>query len=207
MATATITPPAGPPPFGPLRRFTLAEYERLIADGFFAKGDRVVLLDGFLVTKMTKGDRHVAATKLTVESLRSVVPAGRHVSKGDPIALPAGPDGTDSAPEPDVAVVRGGIRDYSGRKPNPGDIALMVEIADSSLPEDRRGLARYAWASIPIAWIVNLPAGVVEVYTRPTGPDDDPRYADCHTYAVGDEIPVVIDGQAVGRVPLADLLP
>ncbi len=207
MATATITPPAAPPLGGSLRRFTLAEYERLIADGFFAKGDPVVLLDGLLVTKMTKGDRHVTSTFLTIEALRGIVPAGWHVRQESPVALPAGPQGADSAPEPDVSVVRGRIRDYVDHKPDPGDIALVVEVADSSLPEDRRGLARYAWASIPVAWIVNLPAGAVEVYTRPTGPGADPRYADCHTYVAGDEIPVEIDGRIVGRVPLADLVP
>ena len=36
-----------------------------------------------------------------------VLPPGWHVRKEDPVALPGGPDVGDSAPEPDLSVVRG----------------------------------------------------------------------------------------------------
>jgi Uma2 family endonuclease len=216
MATATLPEPTAPAtsatpaaslPGGSLWRFTLAEYDRLIAEGFLRKRDPVILLDGLVVTKMTKGRPHVVATNQSADSLRAIVPAGWYVRKEDPIALPAGPEGADSAPEPDVTVVRGGNRDYTARNPGPGDIALVVEVAESSLSDDRNGLKRYAWASIPVVWIVNLIAGTVEVYTRPTGPVVDPRYGDCRTYKAGEDVPVEIDGREVGRVRVADLLP
>jgi Uma2 family endonuclease len=43
----------------------------------------------------------------------------------------------DSEPEPDVVVVRGNTRDYLDRHPGSQDLALVVEIADSTLERDR----------------------------------------------------------------------
>ena len=40
-------------------------------------------------------------------------------------------------PEPDLVVVRGTWRDYKSRYPEPADTALVVEVAYSSLSEDR----------------------------------------------------------------------
>ena len=99
------------------------------------------------------------------------------------------------------------IRDYADRHPGPADLALVVEVADSSLREDRKGLARYAWAGIPVAWIVNLNDETVEVYTRPTGPADPAKYEEIKVYQKDDHVPVVVDGREVGRVAVADLLP
>lgn len=48
---------------------------------------------------------------------------------------------------------------------------------------------------------------MVEVYTRPTVPGDDPLYTESRTFAAGESVPVAIDGRDVGRIPVADLLP
>jgi len=42
----------------------------------------------------------------------------------------------------------------------------------AELRDDRDGLVRYARNGIPCVWIVNLPANVIEVYTKPSGPGD-----------------------------------
>jgi Uma2 family endonuclease len=79
----------------------------------------------------------------------------------DPLALD-----DESAPEPDLAVVRGRHADY--RHEHPARAALVVEIAESSLAFDRvhKG-SLYARAGIPDYWIVNLVDRVVEVYREP----------------------------------------
>ncbi len=61
------------------------------------------------------------------------MPPGWHLRTAKPIRL----IGQDSKPEPDRCIVRGEIRDYV-RDPGPGDIALIAEIADSSLADDRK---------------------------------------------------------------------
>jgi Uma2 family endonuclease len=184
-------------------------YDRIAAIGLLGPRDKVVLLDGLLVTTMPKGPPHTAVTMLTMKALEGVLPAGWHVRVEGPVALPGGPAGRDSEPEPDVTVIRGGIRDYLVRHPGPADTALVIEVAETSLREDRKGLTRYAWKDIPVAWIVNLVDGAVEVHSRPTGPTEgEPaRYQDVTTYGPDDNVPVVIDGREAVRIAVRDFLP
>ena len=190
-----------------LYRMPLAVYDEVARIGLLGPGDKTELLDGLLVMKMTKGDPHTATTFLIVDALRGSLPDGWHVKNEAPIRLADGPSGHASEPEPDVTLIRGTIRDYVRRKPGPEDLALVVEVAESSLHEDRAKLARYAWQRVPVAWLVNLADRVVEVYTGPAGPAAPARYQEVTTHGVGDTVPVVIDGREVGQVAVADLLP
>ena len=130
-----------------------------------------------------------------------ILPAGRyHAGAAKPVRLP----GRDSEPEPDRCIARGTIRDYADQHPGPDEIALIVEVADSSLADDRKLAAKvYGPAGIPVYWIVNLVDRQVEVYTDP-GPLG---YRSTESFAEGQSVPVVIDGQAVGRIAVSDILP
>jgi len=197
-----------PDPVDWLYRMPLDVYDRLAEVGLLGPSDRTELLDGLLVRKMTKGHPHIVATHLTRDALAAVLPGGWFVFKEDPVALPTGPGGYASEPEPDVSVVRGAIRDYLARHPDPQDMALIVEVADSSIREDRvKKLVRYAWAGVPVAWLVNLVARTVEVHSQPTGPAAPARYQEVAVYGEGDDVPVVVDGREAGRVAARDLLP
>ena len=85
---------------------------------------------------------------------------------------------SDGEPEPDLALVRGDRRDYLQHHPGPGDVVLVVEVADTSLARDR-GIKKqtYAHAGIPAYWIVNLLERQIEVYTEPSGAAATPDYA------------------------------
>src|SRR5262249_58498297 len=124
-ATVTTRPTGETPPDG-LYRLSLDRYHRMAELDILTPRDRVVLLDGLLVKKMTKGSPHATATRKLVKALEVVVPPGWLAIKEDPISIPGGPEGTDSEPEPDVAVVRGSIDDYADHHPGPGDVALVV---------------------------------------------------------------------------------
>jgi Uma2 family endonuclease len=206
MATVTLSPPPTAQT-DRLYRISLEMYHRMAELGILTKHDKIVLLDGLLVTKMTRYPPHVTSTLRTHMVLFRLVADRWHVRKEDPISLPGGPTGRDSEPEPDVTVVRGSIDDYTDHHPGPADIGLVVDIADSSLADDRAGLVRYAWAGIPTAWIVNLPEARVEVYSEPTGPDAQARYLKVDLYKASDHVPVVLDGTEVGRIAAKELLP
>lgn len=211
MATATeieTAPPAQMIPADRLFPLSLDVYERMVDSGLLTKHNRVVLLDGLLVKTMPKGPRHFDSTDRTAEALRDVLPDGWRVRQEGPIRLPDGPQGQDSSPEPDVVVARGMRGDYRNRHPNPDEIALIVEVAHSSLADDRKGLARYAWAGIPTVWIINVANDTVEVYTGPSGKADAvaPKYATCEVKRAGDTLPVVLDGEARGAVTVADIV-
>ncbi len=97
---------------------------------------------------------------------------------------------------------------YSERHPGPQDLALVVEVSESTLGRDR-GLKKrvYAGAGIIVYWIVNLVDHQIEVYTDPTGPAEEPDYRRRQDYGPADELPVVIAGTEVGRLVVKDLLP
>ena len=192
-------------PLDPLYRITLDVYDRVGGLDLLGEDDRKVeLLDGLLVRKMTKGDRHLIATHLIRDALAALVPRGWYVFKEDPVALPDGPGGHASMPEPDAAVIRGGIRDYRALRVSPADMALVVEVAETSLRGDRLKLARYAWAGVPTAWLVNLIDSAVEVHSAPSAAG---IYQEMTIHHGAGEVPVVIDGLEVGRLAVADLLP
>jgi Uma2 family endonuclease len=87
--------------------------------------------------------------------------------------------------------------------PGPDDIALVVEIADSSLVEDRDYAANLDGpAGIPACWIVDVRGRRVEVYTGP-GPRG---YASTEIFAEGQLVLVVIGGQEVGRISVEAIL-
>ena len=107
-------------------------------------------------------------------------------------------------PEPDLCVVRGESDDYTDRHPGPGDVALVVEVADSSLSRDR-GEKRdnYGRAGIPVYWIVNLVDRQLEVYSGPIGG----VYPAPTILGEAESVELTIAGQVVGRIAVADLLP
>src|SRR5437762_6936961 len=112
ISTVPTTPaaPAGPsappslPPTSPLLsrlyRLTVRQYDQMVWDGVLEKRDRVELIEGLLVVKMSKKPPHVVAGKKGLRTLERIIPQGWHVAKEDPIVA------SDwSEPEPDLAVV------------------------------------------------------------------------------------------------------
>jgi Uma2 family endonuclease len=148
---------------------------------------------------MTQNPPHSTADDLCAQALNRMIPAGWYIRGGKPVRIPS----QISKPELDRCVVRGGVRDYHRRDPEPADIALIVEVSDSSLNEDRKMSQIYAAAGIPIYWIVNLVHRQVEVYTDP-GPSG---YGSRRIFKPGRRVPVVIAGVEVGRIRVADILP
>ncbi len=207
MATATRPDPyAVPHPALVERgffRLSVADYHDLGERGILTPDDRVELIEGYLVLKPMQNTPHATTvdrlTELFVLNLQNRPWRAR-------FQLPVG-IGT-SEPEPDAAVVRGNARTFAQRHPQPTEIALVIEVSDSTLRGDREVKGPiYARAGIPIYWIVNLPDAMVEVYTLPSGPGDDPKYAGRRDFTAADDLPLTLDGQLVATIPVAELLP
>jgi Uma2 family endonuclease len=197
-----VHPPAGVPAAAGFYRLTVDQYHRMIAANTFTEDDRVELLGGYLVNKMPQNTPHSSTLDRLAEDVRGLVPAGWRVRVQLPVTL------AESEPEPDAAVVRGDRRAFDTRHPGPEDFGVVIEVADSSLADDRRvkGLY-YAEAGIPVYWVVNIPDRQVEVYADPNPAATPPGYRTRTDYRPGDAVPVVLDGQPVGSVPVADLIP
>jgi Uma2 family endonuclease len=163
-------------------RFTVPEYERMVDLGILKEDARVELIRGEIVAKMPIGDAHIAAVnRLTRLFVRAVGDAAI-VSIQNPVRM------ADSEPEPDVALLRPRADDYAGGKAGPADILLLVEVAETSLEDDREVKGPlYAEAGITEYWIVNLVDRCLEVYR---GPQPTGTYADVRTVRPGDQVEV-----------------
>ena len=143
------------------RRFSRAEYERLIELGVFQPGEPIELIGGELMVAEPQGAAHYTAIVKTARALERAFGPGWTVRTQGPLGLD-----DDSEPEPDVAVVPGGPDDYS--RAHPSFPALTVEVAESSLAIDRQHKGSlYARAGLADYWVVNLVDRVLEVYREP----------------------------------------
>src|SRR5262245_40656353 len=197
IVRASISDGYGPPPY----HFTVGQYHRMIDAGILTEDDRVELLEGVVVPKMPHTPPHDGTILLVQTQLLKVLPATHVLRVQSAVTL------ADSEPEPDLVVAEGPARRYLEDHPGPRDVALVVEVAASSLDHDRGIKQRvYARARIPIYWIVNLLDGQVEVYTGPKA-GKSPSYRQRQDFGGKDAVPLVIGKQEIGRVAVRDLLP
>ncbi len=197
MSTATTTRPtvSSPSP----HRITVNEYERIIEAGALEDPSRVELIDGEMVDKMGKKAEHSYTAKEVLKALDGRLSAGWTSRKEEPVRIP-----DYDEPEPDVAIVRGSDADYEHRIPTAADVALLVEVSDSTLVQDRgKKLLVYAKGRIPVYWIVNLVDRQVEVYSRP----GKNGYRSHKIFASGEQVPVAIGGQKLPPIAVDSILP
>ena len=181
-------------------RITVEQYLQMAQAGILGKYDRCELIEGLLVEKMTRNPPHDNTLLKVDRRFTRAVPAEWQVRKQSALVL------DDSVPEPDVVVARGDESTFAHRHPDPADVGMLSEIADTSLRVDREMGRVYARNSIPIYWIVNLIDEVIEVYTQPSGPTDSPGYGNRQDFARGESVPLVLDGTSIAMLAVDELL-
>lgn len=162
------------------RRFTAAEFLRLVEIGVLAEGDRVELIQGDLIEMSPIYITHISTLNRLVWLLSNALGKQVILSVQNPVQL-----SEDNLPQPDVAIFRFQEEFYSEQHAKPEDILLIIEVADSSLRYDQRVKSKlYGTAGIADYWIVNLPERQIEVYRepRPNG------YRTVTTYAPGETL-------------------
>lgn len=160
-------------------RVTLSEFDRMIERGVFDEARRrIELLRGELRQVPVPSPFHEDVVDLLGEWSTQHLPRVR-VRVQNSIGIPP----SDSAPQPDVAWVE--RKSYRRRRPLPAEVLLLIEVADSSLADDRfvKG-PLYAAAGIAEYWIANLPGRCIEVHRNPAGG----KYNDVRSYAIGEDI-------------------
>lgn len=185
------------------RLITCEEFERLLESGIFAPDERLELLAGNIVRRETPmRSPHATAVVLISQALQPVVPENAHLRVQLPLTLTVVDE-----PYPDIAVVPGSPRDY--KEHHPTTALLVVEIAEASLKTDREVKGSlYASVGIPEYWLVNLKAGVVEVYRDPAPHPRAPYGAAYQTvlrFGKDDAITPVARPEVI--IPVAELLP
>jgi Uma2 family endonuclease len=151
MAAPTLEPT--------LRRLTRAEYDRMVALGFF-RGERLELIHGSLLRMPPIGPPHASVVSRLNRLLLPRLVDRADVRIQQPLVAH-----DDSEPEPDVAIVP--LADYSASHPDRA--LLVIEVADSSIDFDRATKGPlYAASNVGEYWIVDLGAKTIEVYTEPS---------------------------------------
>ena len=185
-----------------MRRWTRVEYDRLIDLGVFQPGERLELLDGWLVVREPQGTRHSTGIRRVLSVLRRTLGEAWQIDSRLPIALD-----DLSEPEPDVSVVPGNPDSYVHE--HPSHPLLIVEVAESSYRIDREYKASlYARAGVPEYWILDLIHGTVEVHREPAEAADARygwRYRSVETLRPPASVAPLLAPDAA--IAVADLLP
>jgi len=144
-------------------RFSVKEYYRMAETGVLKPDARVELISGEIIDVSPIGPFHGGLVK-RLSRLFNLQATGRWmVSTQDPVRLD-----DHSEPEPDVMLLKPVADDYTSRHPQPSDVFLLIEVADSTLEYDREEkLPAYGRAGIAEVWIVNLQDATIEVYREP----------------------------------------
>jgi Uma2 family endonuclease len=182
-------------------RMTPRQFRKAIDAEVFGE-DHVELLGG-LVFLLADEPPHILASAKVLRALMELIrPSQWFINKPHRIIMGRW------LPLADAVVLRGPCEIYGTRLARAADVALLVEVPDTSFAKDSGPkLRRYATYRIPVYWIVDLNRRVVEVRTRPFGKGKQAGYARCDAYREGDRVPVDLDGQEVGQVAVSDLLP
>jgi Uma2 family endonuclease len=147
------------------RLFTTRDYHRMGEAGILTPEDRVELIYGEIVAMTPPGPPHGSgvdrATRELVLTLgdKAIVRVQGAVELND-----------YNEPEPDIVLLRPKDDFYYGKQPGPGDIFLVVEIADSSLSYDRNVKAKlYAETGVPEYWLADIKRGILFAYSDSNG--------------------------------------
>ena len=112
------------------------------------------------------GDPHIGCVNYLQERL-TVALVGRAIIQVQSAIRLA----SDWVPQPDVAVLHRRADYYRTGTAEPGDVVLLIEVAETSAERDRDvKLPAYARAGIPEVWLVDLSAASILVAREP-GPD------------------------------------
>jgi Uma2 family endonuclease len=186
-------------PSARLHAFTVEEYHRLLALGIVREEEHVELFEGYLVHHLPRSAAEENGADGVNALLCKLKPPSWVVHVQQTVTL------GDSELDADLVLLPG-TQEVPACNPG-GDIGLVVEVADWTLESDRADKGRiYARAALPVYWIINLRDRRVEVYSSPSGTDAAPAYRHRQDFTSGESVPLVLQGEVIAHLPVADLL-
>lgn len=145
------------------RKFTVEQFHKMAESGILNEDDRVELIRGEIIEMAAIGTKHAAC----VRRLDNVL----HQKLGDKVIIsvqnPVGLDDS-SEPQPDVVLLKPREDFYASAHPQPKDVFLIIEVADTTIKYDREiKIPLYAEQGIVEVWLVDINSECVEVYREP----------------------------------------
>jgi Uma2 family endonuclease len=144
-------------------RFTVADFRHMGEAGLFDGAEKVELLHGEIFTMSPIESLHAGCVGILIELFGRQAAGKFIVWVQNPIEI-----SDESEPIPDIVLLKRKKDFYKKAHPKPADVLLVIEVADTAIVRDRDvKLPLYAGANIPEAWLVNLPADIIEVHSGP----------------------------------------
>ncbi len=157
MSRATLSIPGE-------HRFTVQDYYRMGEVGIIPPEQKTELIDGKVVYMAPPGSEHSGTVSYLMETFAPLVNRAM-ISPQNPVRL-----NNYNEPQPDLAMLRRRKDFYSETHPQPADVLLMIEVADSSLLKDTKiKRPKYAEAGIAEYWIIDLNFRCVHICREPDG--------------------------------------
>ena len=148
------------------RRFSVGEYHRMGDVGILGCDERLELISGQIVVREPIGVRHASVVDRLNRLWTSRLGERAIVRVQSPVQFPE----VDSEPQPDILLLRARDDFYAAGHPHASDVLLLIEVADTTLRLDRKvKIPLYAAVGIGEAWLCDLVADRVEIYSRPVG--------------------------------------
>ena len=146
-------------------KFTVAQYHQMAVNGILSPSDRLELINGEIIEMSPIGIRHASCVRRSINLLARKLGDLAIVDAQDPVKL-----NDSSEPQPDIALLRPRDDFYSTAHPQPQDIFLLIEVADTTIASDRAvKVPLYANSGIPELWLIDLNNQTIEVYYEPIG--------------------------------------
>ena len=191
-------------------RFSLDQYHTMIREGIVPEDSTVELLYGMLVRKdrsvlgedpMGHSPLHAAVVGLLTELTAKINAANRHLQIQLPISI-----APDHEPEPDGAIIMGGIRDFLDHLPGPKEVTCVIEAAHSSLERDEEDKGPiYAGAGIGQYLIIDLREMRVIEMSEPE--PSSGKYLSVRFYEKGEMVKISLGRGESINLDVAELLP
>jgi Uma2 family endonuclease len=163
-------------------RFTISQYHQMSEAGILSENDKVELINGEIIEMSPIGRRHAACVDRINRLFSNILGIKVIVRVQNPILL-----NNLSEPEPDIALLKPRADFYESGHPQPQDIFLLIEVADSSIEYDRDvKIPLYASSGITEVWLVDIYQQVITVYRYPTEHD----YRDIQTLSRGEKLSI-----------------
>lgn len=147
------------------RKFIVKEYHQMAEFGILKEDDRVELIAGEIVQMAPIGIPHAGCVRRLDMIFNNLLRGKVIVDTQNPINL-----SYDSEPEADLILLRWRDDCYAEKHPQPEDILLLIEVADSTIKYDREiKIPLYAENGIYEVWLIDINQQLVEVYRQAEG--------------------------------------
>ncbi|MDB9307238.1 Uma2 family endonuclease [Aphanizomenon sp. CS-733/32] len=163
-------------------RLNVSQYHQMSEAGIFSENDKVELINGEIIEMSPIGRRHTACVNRLNSVFSQLLGKKVIIAVQNPITL-----NNLSEPQPDIALLKPRADFYESGHPQPQDVFLLIEVADSSLEYDRDvKIPLYASSGITEVWLVDIYEQVIIFYRYPS----ENGYSDIQKLSRGEKMSI-----------------